>query len=66
MLFQMGPDAAAIRARAAEGGLAPECRAATGFATNEAFVRASGRVYLFSPEPWTAGLYEAAVGRISP
>jgi hypothetical protein len=66
MLFQMGADAAAIRARAAAGRLAPECRAATGLATNEAFVRPSGRVYLFSPEPWTAGLYEAALGRISP
>ena len=66
MLFQMGSDAAAIRARAAAGGLAPECRAATGLATNEAFVRTSGRVYLFSPEPWTEGLYEAALGRIAP
>ncbi|MFI5120984.1 MAG: hypothetical protein ACHQM4_11255 [Thermoanaerobaculia bacterium] len=65
MLFQMGADAAAIRARAAAGLLAPECRAATGLATDEAFVRASGRVYLFSPQPWTAGLYEAALGRIS-
>lgn len=66
MLFQMGPDAAVIRARAAAGGLAPECRGATGLATDEAFAQTSGRVYLFSPEPWTAGLYEAALGRMSP
>lgn len=66
MFFQMGPDAAAIRTRAEEGNLAQECRAATGLATNEAIVRTSGRVYLFSPEPWTAGLFEAALRRISP
>lgn len=66
MLFQMGPDAAAIRARAAENRLAPECRAAVGFATNEPFAPASVRIYLFSPEPWTLGRYEAALSRIAP
>lgn len=66
MLFQMGPDAAAIRARAAENRLAPECRAAVGFATDEPFAPASGRIYLFSPEPWTLGRYEAALSRIAP
>jgi hypothetical protein len=65
MLFQMGPDAAAIRARAAAGGLAPECRNATGLATNEVFVRTSGRVYLFSAAEWTESRFEAALRRLA-
>jgi len=64
MLFQMGADAAAIRTRAAEGRLAPECQAATGLATDEAFVRTSGRVYLFSAVGWTEPHFEAALRRL--
>ncbi len=60
MLFQMGPDAAAIRARATADGFATECRAATGLATDEPFVRTFGRVYLFSAVGWTEPRFEAA------
>ncbi|MCM3874969.1 MAG: DUF3142 domain-containing protein [Thermoanaerobaculia bacterium] len=62
MLFQMGADAAAIRARAATGGLAPECRDAIGLSMEEAGVpRAGRRAYLFSREPWTESRFEAAL-----
>lgn len=65
MLFQMGTDAAAIRARAAEGRLAPECRAAVGLAIDEAAVPAAGRrVYLFSRDPWTEISFERELSRI--
>jgi hypothetical protein len=64
MLFQMGPDAAALRARAAGGRLAPECRESIGLSTGEAAVPAAGRrVYLFSPESWTELRFEAAMRR---
>ena len=68
MFFQMGRDAVAIRARAAEGRLAPECRAAAGFSVNEPTTPtiASGRVYLFSPEPWTRISFERELSRIRP
>ncbi|HTS03394.1 MAG TPA: hypothetical protein VMN04_12780 [Thermoanaerobaculia bacterium] len=65
MLFQMGADAAAIRTRAAEGRLAPECRAAVGFSTEEPAAPTRGRVYLFSPEPWTETSFERELSRIS-
>lgn len=65
MLFQMGRDAAAIRARAAADGLAPECRAATGLATDETLVPTSGRVYLFSAVAWTEPRFEAARRRLA-
>jgi hypothetical protein len=66
MLFQMGPDAAAIRARAAADGLAPECRDAVGFSMEEAGVPAEGRrAYLFSSEPWTELRFEGALKRVN-
>jgi Protein of unknown function (DUF3142) len=66
MLFQMGPDSAAIRARAAADGLAPECRDAVGFSLEEAGVPAKGRrAYLFSSEPWTELRFEGALERVN-
>ena len=64
MFFQMGRDAAAIRARAAEGRLAHECRTAAGFSTDEPAAPTKGRVYLFSPEPWTRVSFERELSRI--
>ena len=64
MFFQMGQDAAVIRARAADGRLARECRAAAGFSTDEPVTPTSGRVYLFSREPWTRMAFERELTRI--
>lgn len=64
MLFQMGRDGDAIRARAAEGRLAPQCRAAAGFSTDEPAAPTRARVYLFSPEPWTEISFEKELSRI--
>lgn len=65
MLFQMGRDAEAIRARAASGSLAPECRAAAGFSTDEPAIPMPGRVYLFSRDPWTEISFDRELSRIS-
>lgn len=65
MLFQMGPDAAAILSRATAGALAPECRDAVGLSMEEAGVpRSRRRVYLFSSEPWTSSRFEDALRRV--
>jgi hypothetical protein len=64
MLFRMGADGEALRGRLAAGGdfRDPRCRAALAVATDTPVVRAppGRRVYLFSPESWTAAGFAAA------
>jgi hypothetical protein len=56
MLFQMGPDARAVREHLRSGGaLASSCVGAAGFGTDEAApaLARTARTYWFSPKPWT-------------
>lgn len=66
MMFRMGPDAAEIRRVLAQGeGFAePLCRTTLGLSTDEPLVLPphwEGRIYLFSPKPWTKQAYDAAL-----
>lgn len=66
MLFRMGPDAEQIRRMLASGEVLTEplCRSSLGLSTDESMKlppRWRGRVYLFSPKPWTKEAYEAAL-----
>jgi hypothetical protein len=64
MLFQMGPDDAAVRAHLASGGdfSVPLCRMSVGLALDEPLFRIPhGRaLYFFSPKPWTTERIELA------
>lgn len=63
-LFRMGPEAAAVIARAAR--FRGVCGSSVGFATDEPFrIRASRRrVWLFHPRAWTREAYDAARRRL--
>ncbi|MCC7234465.1 MAG: DUF3142 domain-containing protein [Bryobacterales bacterium] len=66
MMFRMGPDAAEIRRLLArgEGFAEPLCRNTLGLSTDEPLTlppRWEGRIYLFSPKPWTKQAYDAAL-----
>jgi hypothetical protein len=66
MMFRMGPDFAAIRRMLDSGEpfTEPLCRTSLGLSTDEPLTlprRWEGRVYLFSPKPWTKEAYDAAL-----
>lgn len=69
MLFRMGDDARALKARLARGGDFGEarCRTAYAISTDAPLARAPAgrRVYLFSPKSWTAGEFAAVKGRVA-
>jgi hypothetical protein len=58
MLFRMGPEGAALKARLGRGGdfAEPRCRSAYAISTDTPLERAPAgrRIYLFSPRSWTA------------
>jgi hypothetical protein len=62
MLFRMGPDAPAIKARLAAGGdfAEPACRQALAISTDAPIGQAPARraVYVFDPRRWTPQTYE--------
>jgi hypothetical protein len=57
MIFQMGPDDAAVRAHLASGGdfSLPVCRTSVGLSLDEPVFRVprARTLYFFSPKPWT-------------
>lgn len=68
MLFRMGPDAGALKARLARGGDFGQqwCRGAYALSVDEPLARAPGgrRVYLFNPGRWTARDVNRIAGRV--
>lgn len=68
MLFRMGVEGPALRARLARGDDIPveACRSAYGLSTDEPIprVRPGRTVYLFHPRPWSRDAYEAARARL--
>lgn len=69
MLFRMGPDARALKAKLARGGDFgnPRCRTAYAVSVDAPLARAPDgrRVYLFSPKSWTAGNFALVKGRVA-
>lgn len=61
MAFRMGPGQHALRERLQRQGFSqPVCRAAAGYASDEAPLRSlAARGYYFSPRPWTAAAWQA-------
>jgi len=68
MLFRMGPDGAAIRAKLEAGGdfAEPRCRTAYAVSVDAPLARAPAgrRVYLFSPRSWTAADFVSVRRRV--
>lgn len=68
MLFRMGPDARALKARLARGGDFGQrtCRGAYALSADEPLARAPAgrRVYLFNPKRWTARDFNAVAERV--
>lgn len=68
MLFRMGPDARALKARLARGGDFGQrkCRDAYALSVDETLARAPAgrRVYLFNPKRWTARDFNTVAERV--
>ncbi len=69
MLFRMGPEGAALKAKLEGGGdfAEPRCRGAYAISTDTPLKRAPAgrRIYLFSPTSWTARDYQSIQGEIA-
>lgn len=69
MLFRMGPDARALKARLARGGDFGQqwCRSAYALSVDEPLARAPAgrRVYLFNPRRWTARDFSSIAERVA-